>query len=106
VEIIVVLIIAFVAFELLQHVIFPLFWFLLQRRKEPITGPAALEGRIAEVIEWRQGKGYVFVNGEQWKAISEKPLARGDQVVIQQVEGLTLKVKSLDTFRNTTLKND
>ena len=105
-EIIVVLIIAFVAFELLQHVIFPLIWVLFQRRKKPITGPAALEGRIAEVIEWRQGEGYVFANGEQWKAISEKPLARGDQVVIQQVEGLTLKVKSLDTFRNTTLKND
>ena len=93
-EIIVVLIIAFVVFEFLEHVVFPLIWVLLQRRKKPVTGPAALVGRIAEVIEWRQREGYVFVNGEQWKATSEKPLARGDQVVIEKVEGLTLTVKS------------
>jgi membrane-bound serine protease (ClpP class) len=102
VEIVVVLVIAFVAFEFLEHVLFPLIWVLLQRRKKPITGPAALEGRIAEVIEWRQEEGYVFVNGEQWKATSEKPLVRGDQVVIQKVERLTLTVKPLDLSRNPT----
>jgi membrane-bound ClpP family serine protease len=106
VEIVVVLVIAFVAFEFLEHVVFPLIWVLLQRRKQPVTGPAALVGRIAEVIEWRQREGYVFVSGEQWKATSEKPLARGDQVVIQEVEGLTLTVKTLDTSRNTTLSNN
>jgi membrane-bound serine protease (ClpP class) len=104
VEIVVVLVIAFVAFEFLEHVVFPLIWVLLQRRKKPVTGPAALVGRIAEVIKWGQREGYVFVNGEQWKATSEKPLTRGDQVVIQKVEGLTLTVKTLDTSRNTTLK--
>jgi membrane-bound serine protease (ClpP class) len=104
VELIVLLIIAFVAFELLDHVIFPLIWVLLQRRKKPVTGPEALEGRIAEVIEWRQREGYVFVNGERWKAISEKPLARGSQVLTQKVEGLTLTVKTLDASGNTTLK--
>jgi membrane-bound serine protease (ClpP class) len=103
-EIIVVLIIAFVAFEFLEHVVFPLIWVLLQRKKKPVTGPAALVGRIAEVIEWRQKEGYVFVKGEQWKANSEKPLTRGDQVVIEKVEGLTLTVKNLDTSRNRTLQ--
>jgi membrane-bound serine protease (ClpP class) len=104
VEIIVLLIIAFVAFELLEHVILPLIWVLLQRRKKPVTGPEALEGRIAEVIEWRQREGYVFVKGERWKAISEKPLARGSQVQIQKVEGLTLTVQSLEDSANTIQK--
>ena len=103
-EIVVVLVIALVAFEFLEHVVFPLIWVLLQRRKKPVTGPAALVGRIAEVIEWRQREGYVFVNGERWKAISEKPLARGSQVLTQKVEGLTLTVKTLDASGNTTLK--
>jgi membrane-bound ClpP family serine protease len=106
VEIVVVLIIAFVAFEFLEHVVFPLIWVLLQRRKKPVTEPEALEGRIAEVIEWRQREGQVFVNGEYWKAISEKPLARGDRVVIRKVEGLTLTVETLNTSRNTTLSNN
>ena len=105
-EIVVVLVIAFVAFEFLEHVVFPLIWVLLQRRKKPVTGPEALEGRIAEVIEWRQREGQVFVNGEHWKAISEKPLGRGDRVVIRKVEGLTLTVETLNTSRNTTLSNN
>ena len=105
-EIVVVLVLAFVAFEFLEHVVFPLIWVLLQRRKKPVTGPEALEGRIAEVIEWRQMEGQVFVNGEYWKAISEKPLARGERVVIRKIEGLTLTVKTLDTSRNTTLSNN
>jgi membrane-bound ClpP family serine protease len=106
VEIVVVLVIAFVAFEFLEHVVFPLIWVLLQRRKKPVTGPEALEGCIAEVIDWRQREGQVFVNGEYWKAISEKPLARGERVVIRKVEGLTLTVKTIDTSRNTTLSNN
>jgi membrane-bound ClpP family serine protease len=106
VEIVVVLVIAFLAFELLEHVVFPLIWVLLQRRKKPVTGPEALVGRMAEVIEWRQREGQVFVNGEHWKAISEKPLARGDRVVIRKVEGLTLTVETLNTSGNTTPGNN
>ncbi len=103
-DIIVILIIAFIAFEFLEHVVFPLIWVLLQRRKKPVTGPSALEGRIAEVLEWRQKEGYVFVNGEQWKANSEKPLTRGDQVVIEKVEGLILIVNPPDTSMDRILK--
>jgi membrane-bound serine protease (ClpP class) len=97
---------AFVAFEFLVHVVFPLTWVLFQRKKKPVTGPSALEGRIAEVIEWRQKEGYVFVNGERWKANSEKPLTRRDQVVIEKVEGLTLTVKTPDTSKVTPRQNN
>lgn len=96
-EIIVVLVIAFVAFEFLEHVVFPLIWVLLQRRKKPVTGPEALEGRMAEVIEWRQGEGYVFIHGERWKATGEETLALGTKVVIKKVEGLILKVMTPDS---------
>ena len=76
-EIVVVLVSAFLAFEFLEHVVFPLIWVLLQRRKKPVTGPEALEGRMAEVIEWRQREGQVFVNGEYWKATERETLGPG-----------------------------
>ena len=95
-EIILILVIAFVAFEVLEHVVLPLIWVLLQRRKKPVTGPAALEGRTAEVIEWRQGEGIVLVNGERWKATGARSLTRGSRVVIQRVEGLVLHLAPPD----------
>ena len=90
-EIVVVLVIAFVAFEFLEHVVFPLIWVLVQRKSNPSPGRGS-GGRIAEEL-MAQREGYVFVNGERWKATSENPLTRGDQVAIQKVEGLTLTVK-------------
>jgi membrane-bound serine protease (ClpP class) len=95
-ELILILIIAFVAFEVLEHLIFPLIWALRQRRKKPLTGPLALEGQTAEVLEWGQREGYVLVNGERWKAVGAWSLPRGRKVVIHKVEGLILTVKTLD----------
>ena len=47
---------------------------------------------LIEVKQWKKNEGKVFVNGELWQAVSEVPLVPGDRVVIQNVEGLTLKV--------------
>lgn len=95
-ELIFILVIAFVAFEVLEHVALPLIGAMLQRRKKPITGPSALEGQIAEVLKWGQREGYVMVNGERWKAVGAWSLPRGRKVVIQKVEGLILTVKTPD----------
>ncbi|MEW6187146.1 MAG: NfeD family protein [Thermodesulfobacteriota bacterium] len=37
-------------------------------------------------------KGYVFVDGELWKAFCRVPLGKGDKVIIQKAQGLTLTV--------------
>ena len=50
-------------------------------------------GEIAEVKEWNNSEGKVFVHGELWWATSEEPLSPGDKAKVQTVKGLTLKVK-------------
>jgi membrane-bound serine protease (ClpP class) len=41
--------------------------------------------------------GRIFVEGEYWNAISDKPIAKDEAVEIAAVQGLTLKVKSKGT---------
>jgi membrane-bound ClpP family serine protease len=89
---IIILIIGFVAYEFMEHVVFPLFWFRVNRKKKAFCGSERLVGEIGEVKEWEQREGYVFVSGELWKAVSPVPLETGNKVVIQKAEGLTLTI--------------
>ena len=90
--IILTLAIAFFLFELIEHVVFPLFWFIMGRKRKSICGVSGMLGKVGVVKQWKKNEGKVFVNGELWKAVSELPLLPGDKVVIQKVEGLTLEV--------------
>jgi membrane-bound serine protease (ClpP class) len=95
-NIILILIIAFLAFEFVEHVVFPLIWALIQRKKKSFCGPGRILREVGEVREWQEKGGYVFVGGELWKAVSEIPLKTGNKVVIQKIEGLTLTVNLLN----------
>jgi membrane-bound ClpP family serine protease len=86
------LIIAFIVFEFVEHVIFPLVGLLIQRKKKSAYGPTNLLGRTGEVKKWEKNEGYVFVNGELWKAVSDLTFSPGDRVLVQKVEGLTIRV--------------
>ena len=90
--IILILVIGVVLFELVEHVVFPLFWFIMGRKKKSVCGMSGMLGKVGEVKQWQNNEGKVFVNGELWQAVSVAPLVPGDKVVIQNVEGLTLKV--------------
>ena len=90
--IILTLIIGVVLFELIEHVVFPLFWSIMGRKRKSACGVTGMLGKVGEVKQWKKNEGKVFVNGELWQAVSEIPLAPGDRVVIQNVEGLILKV--------------
>jgi membrane-bound serine protease (ClpP class) len=74
------------------------FIFLISRtravRREPVaTGVATLIGRRAEVRQALDPEGLVFVHGELWSAVSDgDPIAAGEGVVIERLEGLTLHV--------------
>jgi len=60
------------------------------------TGKEDLIGRTAVAITPVTAEsGRVFVEGEYWNAVSEEPVAGTQQVVIEAVRGLTLKVKPL-----------
>ena len=90
--IILTLVIGVVLFELIEHVVFPLFWSIMGRKRKSVCGMTGMLGKVGEVKQWKNNEGKVFVNGELWQAVSEVTLVPGDRVVIQNVEGLTLKV--------------
>ncbi len=91
--IILTLVIGFVLFELIEHMVFPLFWFIKDRKRKSACGVPGMLGKVGEVKQWRNNEGRVFVNGELWQAVSTAPLLPGDRVVIQNVKRLTLRVK-------------
>ena len=95
-NVIMTLVIGFIVFEFVEHVVFPLFWSIKNRKKRSISGMTGMLGRAAKVIQWDKTEGQVFVNGELWRAVSDAPLLKGDKAVIQSVEGLTLRVKAFE----------
>ncbi|MCG2779233.1 MAG: hypothetical protein L6406_26465 [Desulfobacterales bacterium] len=91
--IILTLVIGFVLFELVEHVVFPLFWFIKHRKRKSVCGVTGMLGKMGEIKQWQETEGQVFVNGELWRALSDVPLLTGDKAVVQNVDGLTLRVK-------------
>ena len=89
--IILTLIIWFFLFELIEHVIFPLFRFIMGRKRKSVCGVSAMLSKVGEVKQWQKNDGKIIVNGELWQAASEVPLLPGDRVVVRNVEGLTLE---------------
>jgi membrane-bound ClpP family serine protease len=69
---------------------------LAMRRRRPRAGPEDLIGRIGVMQH-----GDVVVHGERWRARrswDEEALAEGDQVVVEQVQGLTLAVRRAEEW--------
>ncbi len=58
------------------------------------TGTESMIAESAEIIEWHERQGRVRVQGEIWKAISdkEKDLKPGDKVTVESVENLLVKI--------------
>ncbi|MGA8539509.1 MAG: nodulation protein NfeD [Terriglobales bacterium] len=62
------------------------------RRNKIVTGKQGLIGEIGIAESPLSPAGKVFVHGELWDAISTAPVSAGEQVVVRQIDGLTLKV--------------
>jgi membrane-bound serine protease (ClpP class) len=75
------------------------FWALavgksVQARHAPISvGPEQIVGMEGVV----RGAGRVFVRGELWRAHADEPLADGDRVAVDALDGLTLEVHRITT---------
>jgi len=91
-SIILTVVIGFLLFELIEHAVLPLLWFIMGRKRNSVCGLSGMMGKVGEVKRWKKNEGIVLVNGELWKAVSEVPLLRGNRVVITDVKGLTLEV--------------
>jgi membrane-bound serine protease (ClpP class) len=68
------------------------FWIRFLRRYPVTTGAEGLVGERGEVIIQCAPRGRVRLRGEIWNARSEEPLALGEEVRVEAVDGLTLVV--------------
>lgn len=93
-NILIILIVGFALFELIEHVIFPLVWYIIVRKRKPLVGIESMVGKEVKVKKWQKKSGLVFINGELWKANSNDQLLPGDKAIIEKVEGLVLTVRS------------
>ena len=70
-----------------------LFAFVGSRSHGPLIGAEAIRRREGVVDEWDGREGWVIVEGERWRARSDKPLEPGDKIKVVEVDGLVLVVK-------------
>jgi membrane-bound serine protease (ClpP class) len=66
------------------------------RRGRVHTGREELIGATGKVLDWENGTGHVFVHSERWNASGAASLKKGAPVVVQDVDGLRLRVSSID----------
>lgn len=63
------------------------------RSHGPMIGAEAIRRREGVVDEWDGREGWVIVEGERWRARSDRPLSKGDIVRVVEIDGLVLIVK-------------
>jgi len=78
------------AWELGETVL--LIWW--SKRRRSVVGAEALVGRTAVVAADCMPEGQVRVAGELWRARCDAGAGAGDEVVVREVDGLTLVVET------------
>jgi len=91
-SVLIMLAVGVLLFEFLEHVIFPLIWFVKDRKKASICGVPGMLGKVGKIRYWDEFEGQIFIRGELWRAVSEFPLSTGDRAVVKNVDGLTVRV--------------
>jgi membrane-bound serine protease (ClpP class) len=95
-EVLIFVLAAIVLFELVEHVVIPIAAVVADRKRPAVTGAEGMVGKVAVVKLWSGREGQVVVDGELWKATSDSPLAPGETATVRSVDGLTLRLTTLD----------
>jgi membrane-bound ClpP family serine protease len=104
-DFIIALVLAFIAFELIEHVLLPIFWFLKKGRKKSEYGPDGMKGKTVEIKCWKNKTGVVLFHAERWQAVSEYPQLPGEKAIVEEVSDLTLRIKPcIDTVCHDRVK--
>jgi membrane-bound serine protease (ClpP class) len=74
---------------------------LRARRRKADTGVQGLMGITAIARTPLTPEGKVFVHGELWNAIASVDVAAGQEVLVRQVDGLTLRVDPIKPSQKT-----
>ena len=61
--------------------------------RRPFTGREGMVGEEGEAVTDIDGKGKVHVVGELWDARSDRPVRKGERVVVKSLDGMTLVVE-------------
>jgi membrane-bound serine protease (ClpP class) len=61
-------------------------------RNKVVTGQQGMIGEIGVTKTPLSPDGKIFIHGELWNAVASEPVAVGEQVVVDRVNGLTLEV--------------
>jgi len=70
---------------------------LKARRRPIVCGMEALLGKEATVLNDFDHDGLVLMHGENWQAVSQSALQKGQQVKVIDVNGITLKVAPVNS---------
>jgi membrane-bound serine protease (ClpP class) len=65
---------------------------LKAHRNKVVTGRQGMIGEIGVTQTPLSPAGQIFIHGEIWNAVSSEPVAVGEQVAVNRVDGLTLAV--------------
>ncbi|MCX7988223.1 MAG: nodulation protein NfeD [Thermodesulfovibrio sp.] len=66
-------------------------------KRKPVTGVEELIGlKGVAKTDIDKHKGMVMVHGELWQAISDEEIKKDQEIIVEQVQGLTLKVRKAD----------
>jgi membrane-bound serine protease (ClpP class) len=66
---------------------------LRAQRRRASTGNAGIVGLAGTADTELSPEGWVRVQGEIWRAVSEETVSKGDRVRVTAIEGLTLRVR-------------
>lgn len=89
----IIIAIAVLVFELAEHVLLPLIWYVIHRKKKSVVGAESMIGEEVEVTTWENLEGQVSFRGVLWSAASDDCLTPGEKAVIEETNGLALRVK-------------
>ncbi|MGH8162013.1 MAG: NfeD family protein [Gammaproteobacteria bacterium] len=79
-----------------------LIYLLMRMRRRPVvSGRERMIGLAAVALEDFAETGYVRAEGERWRAQSRSPVRKGETVIIEALEDLTLRVHPTDTRKET-----
>lgn len=76
---------------------------LRARRNKVMTGIEGLIGQIGVAQTQLSPAGKVFVHGEIWDAVATSDVPAGEKVIVQQVDGLQLKVDPANVHKTTAV---
>lgn len=104
-EILITLLVCVVIYEIVEHILLPLFWTVRYRGRKSAYGPSGMIGKRCVVKQWTGNRGIVWVGGELWNATGNSSLMPGDEGLIQGIDNLTLQVVPLGETIDTPIEN-